>query len=83
MNIAQLKSSLHQLVDEINDADTLRKIKNILNALTLSNEKKDWWDDLTADEKKDLEEAVAEVDDEKYWTGHSEVIKMARSWLKK
>jgi hypothetical protein len=83
MKIAQLKSSLHQLVDEINDADTLRKIKNILSALTLSNEKKDWWDDLTADEKKDLEEAVAEADDEKQWTSHSEVIKMARSWLKK
>ena len=83
MDATQLKSFLHQLIDEVNDIKTLEKFKSLFNAVMLSETKTDWWDDLNEHEKKDFEEAFSEMDDESNWVSHKEVMKLSRTWLKK
>lgn len=57
MNIELEKSELMKLLSETNDESIIASIKKIF-----STQKKDWWDELTEEQKFEIEESDREID---------------------
>ena len=57
MNIELEKSELMKLLSETNDESIIVSIKKIFKA-----EKKDWWDELTEEQKFETEEGDRQID---------------------
>lgn len=57
MNIELEKSKLMKLLEETNDESILASIRKIF-----STEKKDWWDELTEEQKFEIEEGDRQID---------------------
>ena len=56
MSTVELKSSLHQLIDAINDSKTLKVVYSLLSKQ--AKQKTDGWDSLTKQQQKEIEEAI-------------------------
>lgn len=82
MSITELKQVCHVLVEQIDDKkvleDFVESIKNYNESSSV-----DFWNELTESQKKDLEEAWIESEDESNLISHDEVMKQAREWIKK
>lgn len=57
MNIQLEKLELLKLLSETNDESIIASIKKIF-----TTEKKDWWDDLTDEQKFEIEESDRQID---------------------
>ncbi len=57
MNIELEKSALIKLLSETNDESIIASIKKIFTA-----QKKDWWDELTEEQKFEIEESEREYE---------------------
>lgn len=57
MNIQLEKLELIKMLTEIENPAIIKSIKKIL-----TKEKKDWWDDLTDKQKKDIEEGERQIE---------------------
>ena len=57
MDIQAEKISLAQLLLQTEDVTIIKKVKAIFK-----KEKKDWWDELTEEQKFDIEESDREID---------------------
>ncbi len=57
MNIELEKSELMKLLAETNDESIIASIKKIF-----STKKKDWWDDLTEEQKFEIEEGDRQIE---------------------
>ena len=57
MNIQLEKLELIKLLAETNDESIITSIKNIFNS-----KKKDWWDDLTDEQKHEIEEGERQIE---------------------
>ena len=56
MSTSELKYSIFKMIDSINDESRLQEIyKNILS------KQPDWWNTLTAEEKKSIEQGLEDV----------------------
>jgi hypothetical protein len=79
MAAPNLKTRLHELIDNSRDEQLL---ENFYNALSWSTEKKDIVDELSASQRNELNESIAQ-----YRRGetisHEEVLKMLRQWHSK
>ena len=80
MKLEQLKSELHQFIDNSEDSELLEKLKL---AFQKANSKKDWWHDLTQAEREDIKQGLYEIEDEENLVDHSKVMEEARKWKKK
>lgn len=58
---AEIKTTFHHLIDGIEDTTMLRKAYAVVARL-LSNEKVDFWDELSYEEKEAIEEGIAQAD---------------------
>ena len=57
--------------------------KTVLSVVkTFAKDQKDWWDELTKEQQKAIDESLAEMKAGKL-TPHSEVMKKYKKWLKK
>jgi hypothetical protein len=56
MNIQLEKLELIKLLAETNDESIITSIKNIFNS-----EKKDWWDELSEEQKFEIEEGESQI----------------------
>ena len=81
MSEAQLKASLHTLIETCEDAGLLEGLYKILNAAQ-KQEEKDWWDKLDEEDKQKLEESIKQYGQGKYIT-HEAALQKAKGWLKK
>ena len=75
MNTIELKSDLHQLIDKINDASILNAVKVLLSK---GEAETDWWDEISAEEKRAIEQGIAEADRGKL-IPHEEVMKEVKA----
>ena len=80
MSTAELKYTLHNLIDVINDSKTL----NAIYALISKKKKKDldWWNTISAEEKKAIETGLKQLKDGK-GIPHKEVRKKVDRLLSK
>jgi predicted transcriptional regulator len=72
MSIAELKSNLHRLVDEVQDSKTLKIIYLLLSKTEEGN--KDWWDAISAREKAAIEQGLKDIKMGKVFS-HANVMK--------
>ena len=73
MNIREKKLEIVQLVLNTNKATLLNKIEEILK----KNAAKDWWDEISDEEKKAIEQGLAEADRGEF-ISHEEVMKQVK-----
>ena len=77
MNSTELKSDLHNLIDQVNDATILNAIKAIL-AKQVSDT--DFWDDLPVNVQESVKRGMTQAKNGKT-KDHSEVVKKYEKWL--
>jgi hypothetical protein len=82
MDTAALKKEITEKLNQIHDAGILENLDLILNELVASSKGKDFWDDLTEEEKKNIEISLQQIKQGKT-IPHEEVQAQARQWLKK
>ena len=75
MNIDATKLELVQLLLKVEEESTLYKVKSILK----KEISRDWWDDLSKEEKNDIEIGIAQ-NEKGETTPHSEVMKRFEKW---
>lgn len=82
MSIIELKKVCHVLLDQVEDKKLLEEFLEVLK--NRNNDKNiDFWNELSEEQKKDLEEAWLESEDENNLISHEEVMKQAQEWLKR
>lgn len=74
MNIEAVKLELMQLLLNTNKESILLKIKRIYQ-----EESSDWWDELSAEEQREIEKSILE-DDKGEITAHQTVMKQFEKW---
>lgn len=74
MDMHAEKLSLIQWLAQLSDESVIAKIK------ALRNEKADWWDEISLEEKAEIEEAILQADQGET-KSHSEIRKKYEKWL--
>jgi predicted transcriptional regulator len=74
MNIETRKLSIINWVSHLQDESILAKIE------TLQSQKQDWWDLISAEEKEEIEEGIAQADRGETKTTE-EVLSKYKKWL--
>ena len=82
MSKENLKKELHQLIDNIDDEETLSMVKEDIVAYQKSTEEIDDLSDLTPEERADLEE-LANEDPDKDSISYDEFKIHMKQWLSK
>ena len=72
MNTVELKSDLHNIIDNINDTDMLSAFKSLFSQM-IDNDI-DWWDLLSETEKTLIEKGINQLDNRE-GISHSDVRK--------
>ncbi|MEO8147981.1 MAG: hypothetical protein ABI723_10110 [Bacteroidia bacterium] len=84
MTANELKLQSHNLIDSIRDKKTLELLYNIISSVRKRiNKKEDWWDELSEQQKFELEQSILESYDSKNLVPHDDVVRKIDSWLKK
>jgi len=84
MSKLEIKGSILELIASINDRESLNELKKIISDFVGHRIKdSDYWDELSEIEKKELEIAIEESDDESNHIEHEEVMKKYSKWLGK
>lgn len=76
MNISEFKVDLAQRLLAIDDMALLQKISELMASPS------DWWDDLTDDEKREVEEAEEDIVAGRFST-QAQVMERMRAWINK
>jgi hypothetical protein len=77
MDVTELKSDLHILIDKVNDLNTLNAIKEILSAEVKD---KDFWKELPLNVQESVKRGMEQAQSGKT-KAHTEVMKNYKKWL--
>ena len=75
---AALKKELHQLIDNCNNEMLLAEAKELLQSADV----KDWWDELTEEDKNLVMESESEYEKGNF-INHAELMQQFEEWKKK
>jgi predicted transcriptional regulator len=78
MDIVELRTDLHNMIDKISDSNVLNAVKTLLSGKTATQS--DWWDTISDEEKAEIEQGLAEADRGEV-IPHEEVMKKYEKWL--
>ncbi|MBV9963568.1 MAG: hypothetical protein JO072_15090 [Parafilimonas sp.] len=76
---ADIKNALHKLIDDCDNEMLLSEAKTLLEA---NKEIKDWWDELTEEDKNLVMESEAEYEKGNY-ISNKELMQQFEAWKKK
>jgi predicted transcriptional regulator len=77
MNVIELKSDLHSLIEKVNDVTILNAIKDILRTQVKEN---DFWEELPLNIQESINRGMEQALSGKT-KAHSEVMKNYKKWL--
>lgn len=60
MDIVELRKDLHNLIDKISDSNVLSAVITLLSGSTST--KGDWWDEVSEQDRKAIEEGLEQLD---------------------
>jgi len=83
MNISEMKSKIHNKIDEITDPELLQHYYDILDIDGIDISGDDFWDKLTEEQRQDIEQAYLDAEDETGQITHEEMMKKMSEWLTK
>jgi predicted transcriptional regulator len=78
MNVIELRSDLHNMIDKITDSNILNAVKTLLSERTATQA--DWWDIISDEERTEIEQGLAEADRGEV-ISHEEVMAKYKKWL--
>jgi len=78
MDIVDLRTDLHNMIDKISDSNVLNAVKTLLSGKAATQT--DWWDTISDEEKAEIEQGLAEADRGEV-IPHEEVMKKYEKWL--
>ncbi|MEO8209664.1 MAG: hypothetical protein ABI840_03815 [bacterium] len=77
MKTLELKNNLHKSIDNIENIHVLEKVKSIIDFI-ISNDKADFWDELSDDERAEINLALLESEDDENLIPQDKVMKQAK-----
>ena len=84
MTANELKLQSHTLIESVKDKKTLELLYSVIHSVKNKFKNKgDWWDELSEEQKFELEQSILESYDEKNLVPHEDVVRKIDSWLKK
>ena len=84
MSNLELKGGILEMIATIDDRETLKELARIISEFIGNHERdSDYWDEISDLEKKELESAITESEDESNLVDHEEVMKKYKKWLDK
>ena len=78
MDVIELRSDLHNIIDKITDRKVLQAVKTLLSNKAIV--KSDWWDNITEEERKEIELGLAEAERGEV-IPHKDVMEKHKKWL--
>ena len=71
MNVTELRSDLHNMIDNITDSNILNAVKTLLAGKTATQT--DWWNVISDEERAEIEQGLSEAERGEVIT-HEEVM---------
>jgi len=81
MTTFEIKSSLHKLIDNLDNDEQLKRAYQVLETITTVNDDGVLWTKLTPNEQQELLDIEEECHDPANLINHEEVTKMHKKWL--
>jgi predicted transcriptional regulator len=78
MNVIELRTDLHNMIDKISDSSILNAVKVLLTGKTATQT--DWWDTISDEERAEIEQGLAEADRGEV-ISHEEVMGKYKKWM--
>ncbi len=78
MDVIELRTDLHNMIDKITDSNILSAVKTLLSGKTATQT--DWWDTISDEERAEIEQGLAEADRGEV-IPHKEVMAKYKKWL--
>lgn len=67
MSTIELRSSLHELIEKVEDNSILKAVYAILEKFK-STKNKDWWDEISDAEKKSIMKGLKDIENDKVYS---------------
>ena len=78
MDVIELRTDLHNMIDKISDSNVLNAVKTLLSGKSVIQA--DWWDTISKEERAEIEQGLAEAERGEV-TPHGEVMGKYKKWL--
>ena len=78
MDVKELRTDLHNMIDKITDSNVLNEVKTLLAGKTIPQS--DWWESLSENEREEIEQGLAEIERGEV-ISHEEVMAKYKKWL--
>jgi predicted transcriptional regulator len=78
MDVIELRTDLHNMIDKITESEVLNAVKTLLKGKTARQD--DWWNTISDEERAEIEEGVSEADRGEV-ISHEEVMEKYSKWL--
>ena len=78
MDVVELRTDLHNMIDKITDSNILNALKIILSSKSLSQA--DWWETISDEERAEIEQGLKEAEKGEL-VSHEEVMTKYKKWL--
>lgn len=84
MSSLELKGGILDMIARLDNPDSLMELKNMIADFVGHHaEGTDYWEELTEEEREELEKAIKESEDESNHVSHEVVMGKYRKWLEK
>lgn len=82
MSTLEIKGGLYEMISKVNDEKLLMKLYELIADIVTQNlSDTDYWDELSDNQKEELENAIQESYDNKNLVEHEIVINKYKRWL--
>ncbi|MFN0036880.1 MAG: hypothetical protein ACKVUS_17630 [Saprospiraceae bacterium] len=83
MTVLEIKGQMLQLISEVDDKPTLERLLQYFFKIVKKEkiEVADWWDELSPEIQRELDEAMEEINDPNNLVSDAEARKMLMRWL--
>jgi predicted transcriptional regulator len=78
MDVIELRTDLHNMIDKISDSNILNAVKTLLSGKITTET--DWWDTISDEERAEIEQGLTEADRGEV-IPHEEVMEKYKKWL--
>jgi len=78
MDVIELRTDLHKMIDKITDSNVLHAVKTLLS--DKSAIQSDWWETISVAERAEIEQGLADVEKGDV-ISHEEVMAKYKKWL--
>ena len=78
MDVIELRTDLHNMIDKISDSNILLAVKTLLSSNNLNQT--DWWETINVTERAEIEQGIKEAERGEV-IPHEEVMEKYKKWL--